>query len=329
MFLKRNKNFKGKVSLAGHSLGSLILFDLLCHQKPLVQNGNRENPEELHTVRRQPMHKPLERTQSKQIDYRVGISGTGQPLMTYPQLTFEPKNFFALGSPIGMFVTIRGIDKLGMDFRLPTCEGFYNIFHPYDPVAYRLEALVNPVLALVPPSLIPHHKGRKRMHLELKETMTRVSTDIRTKFMSSFKNVADTVCALNPLLKNINQKAIEKEVNEVLEKQMTAEASAQRPETPTSDESMNADLALGQLNQSKRLDYVLQEAPLEFFNEYLFALTAHVCYWESADTILFIVKEIYGSMGVEADKEVPQHTLKMERPASTEPPQTSTSTERR
>lgn len=329
MFLKRNRNFKGKVSLAGHSLGSLILFDMLCHQKPL-DGENYENAENLSQLNRKPLHKPLERTQSKQIDYRVGLSGTGQPLMNYPQLTFEPKNFFALGSPIGMFVTIRGIDKLGMNFRLPTCEGFFNIFHPYDPVAYRLEALVNPKLAQVPPVLIPHHKGRKRMHLELKETMNRVSTDIKSKFMSSIRNVTDTVCALNPLLKTINQKAIEEQVNEVLEKQLNAEKPSERPESPD-DEATNCEttLPLGQLNQAKRLDYVLQEAPLEFFNEYLFALTSHVCYWESADTILFIVKEIYSSMNIEADKEVPQHTLKIERPTSNDAAHASTSTEKR
>jgi DDHD domain len=284
MFLTRNKNFKGKVSLAGHSLGSLILFDLLCHQKPLVPNGNSSSLT-VSSVKRQPLHRPLERAQSKQIDYRVGLSGTGQPLMKYPQLDFEVKNFFALGSPIGMFVTIRGIDKLGMDFRLPTCEGFYNIFHPYDPVAYRLEALVNPSLASIPPFLIPHHKGRKRMHLELKETMNRVSTDIKTRFMSSFKNVSETVCALNPLMKNVVHKAIEKEVNEVLEKQLTAENGHGRAESPASPEepatSRQSSSEFGNLNQSRRLDYVLQEAPLEFFNEYLFALTSHVCYWVS------------------------------------------------
>jgi hypothetical protein len=31
-FLTRNKDFKGNVSVIGHSLGSLILFDLLTHQ---------------------------------------------------------------------------------------------------------------------------------------------------------------------------------------------------------------------------------------------------------------------------------------------------------
>lgn len=33
-FKSRNPDFYGGVSLAGHSLGSLILFDMLCHQKP-------------------------------------------------------------------------------------------------------------------------------------------------------------------------------------------------------------------------------------------------------------------------------------------------------
>lgn len=34
LFKDRNPNFDGDVYLGGHSLGSLILFDLLCHQKP-------------------------------------------------------------------------------------------------------------------------------------------------------------------------------------------------------------------------------------------------------------------------------------------------------
>ena len=34
-FKTRNPDFNGGVSLVGHSLGSLILFDMLCHQKPV------------------------------------------------------------------------------------------------------------------------------------------------------------------------------------------------------------------------------------------------------------------------------------------------------
>lgn len=32
-YLLRNPNFSGHVSIGGHSLGSLISFDLLCNQK--------------------------------------------------------------------------------------------------------------------------------------------------------------------------------------------------------------------------------------------------------------------------------------------------------
>ena len=38
-------------------------------------------------------------------------------------------------------------------------------------------------------------------------------------------------------------------------------------------------VCVGKLNGGNRIDYVLQEAPLESFNEYLFALTSHVVYW--------------------------------------------------
>jgi len=36
---------------------------------------------------------------------------------------------------------------------------------------------------------------------------------------------------------------------------------------------------VGKLNGGNRIDYVLQEKPIESFNEYLFALQGHLCYW--------------------------------------------------
>ena len=36
---------------------------------------------------------------------------------------------------------------------------------------------------------------------------------------------------------------------------------------------------IGMLNGGGRIDYVLQEKPIESFNEYLFALQSHLCYW--------------------------------------------------
>ena len=39
------------------------------------------------------------------------------------------------------------------------------------------------------------------------------------------------------------------------------------------------EIHMGQLNEGHRVDYVLQEGPLESFNDYLFALASHSCYW--------------------------------------------------
>ncbi|XP_049311363.1 mucin-17 [Bactrocera dorsalis] len=339
-YRERHPDFNGGVSLAGHSLGSLILFDLLCHQQAPKESEeqNMENPDQLGGS---PMD--ASNDDASVTSYTMGPAGTGQPFIHYTQLNFQPKKFFALGSPIGMFVTIRGIDKLGVDFRLPTCSGFYNIFHPFDPVAYRIEALVNPDLSSVRPVLIPHHKGRKRMHLELKETMTRVGADLKQRFLDTFKNTLESVSFLGGSSARSSREAEEtmsKEVDKVLNMQIDAEkhkksnstedqpgasqgntdASRTRSDsvsTSHSDSEMvEIDFPLGKLNDSKRIDYVLQEAPLEFINEYIFALGAHVCYWESEDTILFVVKEIYTGLGISPDNQVPQQTMTIERPSS-------------
>ena len=74
---------------------------------------------------------PLFRSSSNTpISYVLGSGGIGLPLIRHHQLSFTPTNFFALGSPISMFLTVRGVENLGEDFVLPTCPGFFNIFHP-------------------------------------------------------------------------------------------------------------------------------------------------------------------------------------------------------
>ncbi|XP_021579031.2 SEC23-interacting protein isoform X3 [Ictidomys tridecemlineatus] len=323
LFMSRNPDFKGRVSVAGHSLGSLILFDILSNQKdlnfskspgpPAVANGVVKQPhfqdkqmheesklalddscdldvenEEVLTLQETlealslseyvntfekekidmesllmctvddlkemgiplgPRKKianfvklkaakleqkkaasekkammaastkgqdesaqkakevasvPSESSESKRklpvgayvssvhIDYESFEVGTGQVSVIYSSLDFEPEIFFALGSPVGMFLTIRGVDKIDENYRLPTCKGFFNIYHPLDPVAYRLEPMIVPDLDLKA-VLIPHHKGRKRLHLELKESLSRMGSDLKQGFISSLKSAWQTL----------------------------------------------------------------------------------------------------------------------------------------
>lgn len=44
---------------------------------------------------------------SVEVVYQQGLAGTGQPFVEYPQLDLKFYAFFALGSPIGMFLTVR------------------------------------------------------------------------------------------------------------------------------------------------------------------------------------------------------------------------------
>lgn len=64
-----------------------------------------------------------------------------------------------------------------------------------------------------------------------------------------------------------------------LHSQRTRACSSSTTSSEDNDAESSTEFSLGMLNEGKRIDYVLQEAPLEFFNEYLFALTSHVCYW--------------------------------------------------
>ncbi|KAG7250462.1 hypothetical protein CRUP_021262, partial [Coryphaenoides rupestris] len=135
-----------------------------------------------------PQHSHFHRAQSitSAVDYEYFNVGIGQVSINYPQLVFRPQTFFAFGSPIGMFLTVRGLKRIDPNYTFPTCKSFYNIYHPYDPVAYRIEPMISSEDDLEP-MLIPHHKGRKRMHLELRESLTRMSADLKNNVLGSLR----------------------------------------------------------------------------------------------------------------------------------------------
>lgn len=48
---------------------------------------------------------------------------------------------------------------------------------------------------------------------------------------------------------------------------------------PDEHASSSRTVSTGIINKGRRIDYVLQETPMEFVNQYLTAVTSHVCYW--------------------------------------------------
>lgn len=393
LFKQRHPEFKGAVSIVGHSLGSLILFDLLTNQRTSSEANTekvlRESncPEKhdsleqfltqlslqqyltslqaedldleslglcrdndlkdlgiplgprkkiLNAARRKLFSKDsrqsslfletaihgssqdsstndhndnqssgfmtpqsqLHRAQSvtSAVDYEHFDVGIGQVSIDYPQLAFHPQTFFAFGSPIGMFLTVRGLKRIDPNYTFPTCKSFYNIYHPYDPVAYRIEPMIVSDVDLEP-MLIPHHKGRKRMHLELKDSLTRMGMDIKNNVLGSLRTAWQSfarlpVAALPPV------EAEDASIEGNLQDPQGEIAEAESPVSVEEQEQEQPEIKVGTLNGGRRIDYVLQEKPIESFNEYLFAIQSHLCYWESEDTALLVLKEIYDKLGV-------------------------------
>ena len=59
----------------------------------------------------------------------------------YLQLIFPVKNFFLFGSPLGMFAAVY-FEEPFLRSKLPTVDDFFNVFHPSDLVANRVEPLI-------------------------------------------------------------------------------------------------------------------------------------------------------------------------------------------
>ncbi len=163
------------------------------------------------------------------------------------------------------------------------------------------------------PVVIPHHKGRKRMHLELRDTVTKLmTTDFKQKIIDSVSATLSTV--YNIATGNQQQQQDDPDVRRALEDSMTKQA----------DEDEAADAAnprtiAASLNSGHRVDHVLQEAPLESFNEYLFAMASHLCYWESEDTALMVLKDIYAQLGIYPDDQQ-QQLQQQQKPYVVPPP---------
>jgi len=180
LYRDRNPDFRGKVHVMGHSLGSAILFDILCRQKDEKPEGAK-NP-----LRFWPSQGRQEPPSSKDNDRKMALD-------------FEVEDFYCLGSPIGLFEMLEGrtiaarqsmrmgtaadplmeglqddpflaapmggtaeVPEPGNDRSFtvasPKARQLFNIFHPSDPISYRLEPLISPAMSSLKPQGLPYTK---------------------------------------------------------------------------------------------------------------------------------------------------------------------------
>ncbi|KAI1372953.1 DDHD domain-containing protein [Hypoxylon crocopeplum] len=177
LFLDRNPEFKGKVHIIGHSLGSAIMFDILCRQKEKSQTSEA-------------LRNPLRFWPSQE---------RSEPPKDPRDLAFDfgVEDFYCLGSPIGLFQMLKGrtiaargkpnaapsespldpeyvedpfLSAMATDQRVSAITGLpfsvsspklgqlFNIFHPSDPISYRLEPLISPAMSSLKPQALPYTK---------------------------------------------------------------------------------------------------------------------------------------------------------------------------
>lgn len=146
---------------------------------------------------------------------------------------------------------------------------------------------------------------------ELKESLTRMGSDLKQGFISSLKSAwqtlndfarAHTASAQLQAELAIVANQIEEQEKQAQEGEFLLLVILQSksflyfvkmcnsilgffrtehkiPESPEPQKEEEPQVKMGMLNGGNRIDYVLQEKPIESFNEYLFALQSHLCYW--------------------------------------------------
>ncbi|KAM9338019.1 membrane-associated phosphatidylinositol transfer protein 2 isoform 2-T2 [Symphorus nematophorus] len=73
---------------------------------------------------------------------------------------FEVTDFFLFGSPLGLVLALRKtvVPSLDVSALRPACQQVYNLFHPADPSASRLEPLLDKRFHLLPPFSVPRYQ---------------------------------------------------------------------------------------------------------------------------------------------------------------------------
>ena len=244
--------FKGDISIIGHSIGSVIAWDILDNQ------GNS------HLIPQSTIAKKDCMLTKDDDSYR------------YPQLNFKVDAMFLLGSPIPVFLMIRNQEKpLTTSFALNGCPKVFNIFHPYDPVSYRIEPLIHPRNSEIDPEIMIHWNGGFRFQYQTKRLWKKIVDQTLRAEENVIHSLESGIEALGLVDSNGTEYVSHEDIN-----------------TDADDQDASHMLVTGSLNGGRRIDFMLQEKEIDRANEYLAALAAHSCYWLEKDLSLFISNEI-------------------------------------
>ncbi|XP_034942772.1 phospholipase DDHD1-like [Chelonus insularis] len=149
MFTTRHPGWKGKVSILAHSLGCVIVYDIV-------------------TGWMGPDTRPP--------------SPAAPDISLTDGLKFTIENLFCLGSPLSVFLALRTRTPSNKFDIMPPglCKRFFNIFHWSDPVAYRMEPLLVRNYSKIEPVLILPYGGVDGQQIEQPPALNNGDPNITT-----------------------------------------------------------------------------------------------------------------------------------------------------
>ncbi|KAG0244361.1 DDHD domain-containing protein [Mortierella sp. GBAus27b] len=164
-FMAEHPDFNGKISIFALSLGGVAMYDILTCQDDDVDDDDKDDKdstndgqqkEETKTKDVKPTQDPnseqMDQTSTKDSKPKVRKQDQTKFRAVVPKLKFRPHYLFTVGSPVGAVLVMRNLQW--EDFHPPDDIIHHNLFHPFDPLGYRIEPLIDPVFAKIPATVI-------------------------------------------------------------------------------------------------------------------------------------------------------------------------------
>lgn len=156
-FLKseEGKGFNGQVAIIGDSMGTVLAHDAICRRSHNRHGSEASNLDEdichgflidpeLDATKLLTAPSPRRRSSSTS-DSRL------------PKFDFEVRDFFMFGSPLAIILAARRLTDSKSGNLKPHCTQVYNLFHPTDPIASRMEPLLSARFSMLPPVNVPRY----------------------------------------------------------------------------------------------------------------------------------------------------------------------------
>eukprot|EP00050_Salpingoeca_kvevrii_P001222 m.165262 g.165262 ORF g.165262 m.165262 type:complete len:700 (+) comp10326_c2_seq1:810-2909(+) len=289
-FLQRHPYFEeqgGLVSMIGHSLGGVLLYEILAHQDvaiPLSDDQDLRDEMEIQILEAQIqcVQQRMARRRNEEPPSPFLVPPSAHNVL-FREIPFQVNALFTFGSPIAVFLALKGASSdptsgvHGEHKLLPMQVRYYNIFHANDPVAYRMEPLVFPREQLQPPMPI-------KTVVEEEKAPQKTLASRMSEFASMFLSRATPAKAAAEAEDGAAAAAAD---------DASSVASSETIKSPTDADKGRIDFVLDPGPSFEALNFLSsRDSTFQLLRQLYLAHTAHSCYWSNNDVAEFIARRL-------------------------------------